>query len=429
MRPGVKTFNLIRQNASTVFMETVPSASEDNIASLANILFDSAYQPQLNEFVNALINRIGLTVVNNKRFENPLAMFKKGSVPLGTDIQELYENPAEAEQYEISNTAMAKVLTINNPDTKVAYYRRNRQDKYKKTITREALQAAFVSWDKFESYIDSIINSLYSGASIDEFKYTKALIRGAYDNNKAVIETIAKPVDESTGKAFMKKVNTLYRMMKFPSNAYNAYNKMVNPDKPMITWTEPSRIAIVLRSDVIASVGVDVLSAAFQLSQIDFLARLVEVDSFGDDKILGVIGDESMFQIWDNIFRADETYNPEVMAWQYYLHVWQTFALSPFSNCVILATGASKPATAISLTGASTTVAEEGTITFTVGLTPADSTSDYTVESSNEAVFTVSVSSGTVTVTGVGAGTATLTALTDTGKKATKEITVTATSD
>ena len=94
MRPGVKTFNLIRQNASTVFMETVPSASEDNIASLANILFDSAYQPQLNEFVNALINRIGLTVVNNKRFENPLAMFKKGSVPLGTDIQELYENPA-----------------------------------------------------------------------------------------------------------------------------------------------------------------------------------------------------------------------------------------------------------------------------------------------------------------------------------------------
>lgn len=429
MRPGVKTFNLIRQNASTVFMETVPSASEDNIASLANILFDSAYQPQLNEFVNALINRIGLTVVNNKRFENPLAMFKKGSVPLGTDIQELYENPAEAEQYEISNTAMAKVLTINNPDTKVAYYRRNRQDKYKKTITREALQAAFVSWDKFESYIDSIINSLYSGASIDEFKYTKSLIRGAYDNNKAVVETVSAPVDETTGKAFMKKVNTLYRMMKFPSSVYNAYNKMVNPDKPMITWTEPSRIAIVLRADVIANVGVDVLAAAFQLSQVDFLARLVEVDSFGDDKILGVIGDESMFQIWDNIFRADETYNPEVMAWQYYLHVWQTFALSPFSNCVILATGASKPATGIALSGAATTVAEGSTITFTVSLTPADSTSDYTVESSDEAVFTVSVANGSATVTGVAAGTADLIAKTDTGKEATQEITVTTAGD
>lgn len=426
MRPGVKTFNLIRQNASTVFMETVPSASEDNIASLANILFDSAYQPQLNEFVNALINRIGLTVVNNKMFENPLAMFKKGSVPLGTDIQELYENPAEAEQYEISNTAMAKVLTINNPDTKVAYYRRNRQDKYKKTITREALQGAFVSWDKFESYVGSIINSLYSGASIDEFKYTKALIRGAYDNNKAVIETVSAPVDESTGKAFMKKVNTLYRMMKFPSSSYNAYNKIVNPDKPMVTWTESDRIAIVLRSDVVANVGTDVLAGAFQLSQTDFLARLVEVDTFGDDKILGVIGDESMFQIWDNLMRADETYNPEVMAWQYYLHVWQTFALSPFANCVILATGTSKPATAIALTGASTTVAEGSTITFTVSLTPADSTSDYTVESSDEAVFTVSVSNGTATVTGVGAGTATLTAQTDTGKEATKEITVTA---
>ena len=424
-RAGVKTFNLIRQDASTVFMETVPSATNDNIGSLSNILFDDSYQPMLNEFVNGLINRIGLTVVQNKMFNNPLGMLKKGRVPLGTDIQELYENPTEAEAYEISNTAMAKVLAINRPDTKVAYYRRNRQDKYKKTITREALQGAFVSWDKFEAYVDSIINSLYSGASIDEFKYTKALVDGAYNNNKAVIQTINAPVDESTGKAFLKKVNTLYRLMKFPSSNYNAYNKLINPDKPMVTWTEPDRIVIMLRSDVIANVGVDVLAGAFQLSQADFLARLVEIDSFEDSKILGVICDESFFQIYDNIFRADETYNPEVMAWQYYLHVWQTFAISPFANAVILATAASKPATAISLTGASTTVAEDETITFTIALTPEDATSDVTVTSSDTEVFTVSVSGSTVTVTGVGAGKANLVAKTDNGKKATKEITVT----
>lgn len=425
MRAGVKTFNLVRQDASTVFMDTIPSATEDNIATLGNLLFDDNYAPQLNEFVSTLINRIGLTVVRNKMFNNPLAQLKKGSVPLGTDIQELYENPAEAEAYELSNTGMAKILTIADPDTKVAYYRRNRQDKYKKTIAREALRGAFVSWDKFEAFVSALINSLYSGASIDEFKYTKSLVRGAYDNNKAIVETLTLPTDESTGKAFMKKVNTLYRMMKFPSENYNAYNKIKNPTKRMVTWTEPERIVIMLRADIIATVGTDVLAGAFQLSQTDFLARLIEVDSFGDDKILGFIGDESFFQIYDNLMRADEWYNAEVMAWQYYYHVWQTFAMSPFANGVILATGASKPATAISLTGASTTVEEESTITFTVGLTPADATSDYMVTSSDESVFTVSVSNGTVTVTGVGAGSADLVAETDNGKSATKTITVT----
>lgn len=425
MRAGVKTFNLVRQDASTVFMDTIPSATEDNIATLGNLLFDDNYAPQLNEFVSTLINRIGLTVVRDKMFNNPLASLKKGSVPLGTDIQELYENPAEAEAYELSNTGMAKILTIADPDTKVAYYRRNRQDKYKKTIAREALRGAFVSWDKFEAFVSALINSLYSGASIDEFKYTKSLVRGAYDNNKAIVETVSAPVDESTGKAFMKKVNTLYRMMKFPSENYNAYNKIKNPTKRMVTWTEPERIVIMLRADIIATVGTDVLAGAFQLSQTDFLARLIEVDSFGDDKILGFIGDESFFQIYDNLMRADEWYNAEVMAWQYYYHVWQTFAMSPFANGVILATGASKPATGISLSGASTTVEEDSTITFTITLAPADATSDYTVYSSDESVFTVSVSSGTATVTGVSAGSADLIAETDNGKSATQTITVT----
>ena len=147
---GAKVFNVVRENMNEVYMNTLPSATEDNIQTISNILFNDAYQPMLNDFVTNLINRIALTIVRNKTFNNPLAMLRKGSVPLGTDIQDIYENPAEAEQYELSNTEMAKLLTITNPDTHVAYYRRNRKDMYTKTISRENLQGAFVSWEKFE---------------------------------------------------------------------------------------------------------------------------------------------------------------------------------------------------------------------------------------------------------------------------------------
>ena len=93
---GAKVFNVVRESMNEVYMNTLPSASEDNIQTISNILFNDAYQPMLNEFVTNLINRIGLTIVRNKTFNNPLSILRKGSVPLGTDIQDIYENPAEA---------------------------------------------------------------------------------------------------------------------------------------------------------------------------------------------------------------------------------------------------------------------------------------------------------------------------------------------
>ena len=94
MSRGVDIFILVRQESSGQFKQFVPSAAEDNVANVASILFNSAYQVQLNEFVSNLINRISLTIVRNKSFNNPLAMFKKGAVPLGTDIQDIYTNLA-----------------------------------------------------------------------------------------------------------------------------------------------------------------------------------------------------------------------------------------------------------------------------------------------------------------------------------------------
>ena len=320
MSAGVKTFNFIRNNSTETFVNVVPSATEDNIAQIKDILFNDAYQPMLNEFVNNLINRIGLTIIRNKSFSNPLAIFKKGAVPLGTDIQEIYENPAIAEQYEYSNTAMAKLLTITDPDTHVAYYRRNRQDLYTKTIAREGLQGAFDSWDKFEDFVSAITQSLYSGNYIDEFKYTKALIDGAYAEDKVIVKQVSAPVDNATSKAFLKQVRALYSQMSFPSTEYNAYSKFSGAKGTVTTWTDPERVVLIVRADVMAEVDVEALASAFNLDKANFLGRVIQVDKFEHDEVLGVICDEAWLQIYDNVFRFDEFYNARVMAWNEYLH-------------------------------------------------------------------------------------------------------------
>ena len=417
---GAKVFNVIRENASKVFMETVPSATEDNIQTLSNILFNDAYQPMLNEFVTNLINRIGLTIIRNKTFSNPLSILRKGSVPLGTDIQDLYENPAEAEAYELSNTAMAKLLTITDPDTHVAYYRRNRKDMYTKTISRENLQGAFVSWEKFESYISAITTSLYSGNYIDEFELTKSLVDGAYDNDKVIVETINAVTDETSAKAFIKKCRSLFNKMKLPSTQYNAYSKFSGAKGTIKTWTEEDRFVLIVTSDVMAEVDVDVLARAFNIENTKFLGRVIEVDSFENEEIQAILCDESWFQIYENLMRFDEFYNARTMTWNEYLHVWQTYAICPFANAVVFATAQPKPATAISVSDIS--VAQDATANVTVTLTPSDATSELTFISGNETVFTVS---STGVVTGVSAGTGTLTVKTDNGLSDTATVTVT----
>ena len=424
---GVTMMNYIRQNSSRLYQDVVPEATEDNIQTLGNILLDDAYQPQLNEFINVLINRIALTMIRNASFTNPLAKFKKGSIPLGTDIQDIITNPAEAEPYEYSNTAMEKLLTITDPDTHVAYYRRNRKDLYTKTITREGLQGAFVSWDKFYNYISSIIQSLYNGNYISEFNYTKDLVKSAYDNNKVIVETVSKPVDEATGKAFVKKARELFNLFMFPSTNFNAYTKFSGAKGTITTWTTKDRIALLIRADVMSSIDVDVLSAAFNMSRADFLGAVTIVDNFGDDKILGVMCDESWLQIYDNIFRFDEFYNARVMAWNEYLHAWGTFAISPFANAVLFATEESVPVTNLDFANDSVDITGVGTqeeVVLTV--TPSSSTSDIDYLSSDPTIFTVTKKSNTnATVTATGVGEATLTAKADNGIKATTTINVT----
>ena len=426
-KAGANVFNAVRSSSTKSFQEIVPRATNDNIQDLSNILFNDQYTPQLNEFVNNLINRIALTIIRNKSFNNPLSVFKKGSVPLGTDIQDIYENPANAEKYEYTDTAMAKLLTITDPDTHVAYYRRNRQDLFTKTISREGLQGAFVSWDDFENYIAGITTSLYSGNYIKEFDLTKALIDGAYDSGKVVVETVTAITDEASAKAFVKKARSLYLKMSLPSTEYNAYSKFSGAKGTITTWTESDRIVVITTADVMSQVDVEVLASAFNIDSAKLMGRIIVVDKFENPEIQAVICDEAWLQIYDNIFRFDEFYNARVMAWNEYLHAWGTFAICPFANAVVLATEQPTPATQIQFTE-STISATKGTPkAVALTITPSGATTDVEFSTEDESVATVTKTDNkNCSVTGLKEGNTTLNAKSDNGLTATATIQVAA---
>lgn len=427
LNAGAKIYNAVVANDET--LKILPRATNNNIGDISNILFNDSYQPQLNQFVNNLINRIALTIIRNKSYNNPLAVFKKGSIPLGTDIQDVFTNPANAEQYELSDLAMQKLLTITDPDTHVAYYRRNRQDMYTKTIAREALQGAFESWDNFEGYVASITNSLYSGNYISEFNYTKDLIDGAFDNNKIITKVVTNPTDEASSNAFLKEVKTVYDMMTFPSTEYNAYSKFSGAKGTITTWTEPDRIVLIVRADVMNTIDVDALARAFNIDKASFMGRIYKVDKFRNENLLGVICDEAFLQIYDNVFRFDEFYNARVMAWNQYLHAWSVFAICPFANAVAICTEEPVEVTNIEIDNAAIALemsSPEGK-SIDVTLTPAGATTtiDYSVADPTVVELTVNTNSN-ITLKPLKVGSTTITAKATNGTTATQTINVTA---
>lgn len=333
--------NAIRTDASEAYQAAVPVATANNLLEVGNPIL--TYSPVANEFVSALMNKIIFTLVYRKTWRSPLNFLRKDPIPLGFDIEEAQVNPAIASQYDPTDTGMADLLKNAPPDVASAYYRLNRTDKYKVTINNAELTNAFRSWQNLENFIAAIVDSLYNGNAIDEFKYTKQLVTDAITANKMTTVTVTNPTDKATAEQFQTELQGLSLAFTFPSTQYNNYVKMGGTEGARTTWSSIDDQIIIIRGDVAASVGVKFLAGAFNLSYADYATRQVVVDDFANPNVLAVLADKRAFEIREKMRRFTEFYNAATMAWQYYYHAWDLFSLSPFHNAVAVVAAPTNP--------------------------------------------------------------------------------------
>lgn len=341
-KPPVATpemLNSIRAEATAEYQAKVPEATASNLLDVGNPILN--YEAVGNEFVNALINKIVYTIVIRQMWENPLAILRRDEMPLGFDVEEVHTNPAAAVKYDGTETGMADLLKMHKPDVASAYHRINRQDKYPVTINNEQLTHAFTSWARLENFIAGIVDSLYNGNAIDEFKYTKQLISSAFAANYLQTVQLPAPVDAATGKAFLAKLRGLSTMFTYPSSNFNSYKLMGGTGNPRQSWAPIDRQIILITGEAATNIGVDVLSTLFNVQYADYLARQIILDQFDEaGRIQAIIADERVFMIMSQLRQFRTFYNASSLGWQYYFHAWDMFSMSPFFNCVALVTPA-----------------------------------------------------------------------------------------
>lgn len=422
----ITSLNAIREasvSEGTIYHQYLPIVDEStDIASFGTPILNTP--AVMNEFMNRLVNRIVYTSFENKYFNNPLQILEGDRIPLGYSGQEIYINPAKGRQYDVND--FAGLLVKYEADVKVQYTSVNMDLQYPVTVSRHKLKQAFVSWDSLDNFVMELSNSLYNGAYIDEFRFTKGLVSAAFSSNQVQYETVSAISSEATAKAFTTKVRELFLNMQLPSTEYNAWSKVGGYGREILTYSRPEDIVFLIRNDVRSYLDVNVLAESFNMSKADLLGRIIPVDNFDqyDDNgtkifdgsaIIGFIGDSSWFRIKRQDMYLDEFYNANNRTWQYYLNLTKMYNYSLFANGVVLCTSApSVDIVSMKFTeaaGAKVTVGDD--IELHIETTPFPANATITYSSGTVANATVAAKEGNnkiAVVTGVKAGSSVITA-------------------
>lgn len=378
-----------------------------NFTELSNVMLNGGYDKLQNEFISSLLNKIGLSLIRETASGNPLSMFKKGSLPYGSDVEVIFTNPAKAESIgAVTDDNMQKLLKTYKPDTKVVYLRTNRGDDglgdvYSITVTQEDIKRAFQSIDSLDNYVTSLARSLTAGDEIDEFEYTKKIVSNAVNQNYVVIEEIGTDVTSETSlKALVAKIRATHMKMRIASTKYNAYTNFPDSDgNPAKVLSQADDLALIITADVMANVDVAVLAAAFNTDKADFMGRVLVVDGFENEGIVAVLCDQAWIQIHDAEKTMEDFRNPRTGTTNTFLRARGVFGILPFANAVAFVKDVAEylpsiPATAI--TPQETTVSVGDVINFR--LAPYNSTEEVTVNGSSTATADVDNDEKTITV-------------------------------
>ena len=414
---SVDVLNAIRNNATINYKNYVPvaTADADSIREIGAIIMDN---PQLqNEFLNALVNRIGRVLITSKMYDNPWAMFKKGLLEFGETIEEIFVNIAKPYQFD-PQVAESNLFKREIPDVRSAFHIMNYQKYYKATIQNDQLRQAFLSWQGITDLISKIVDAMYTGANYDEFLTMKYMLAKHILNGNMYPVSVGE-VTTANMKSIIATIKGVSNDMEFLSSKYNISG--------VKTHTPKADQYFLVNSQFDAVMDVEVLASAFNMDKAEFMGRRVLVDSFGSldkerldvlfaddptyteisaaeltalDAIPCIIVDRNWFMIFDNFYNFTEQYNGEGLYWNYWYHVWKTFSISPFHNNALFIPG-TPTITSVTVSPATATVEAGQSIALTatvVATNFAPKDVNWTIETSSTGAEATISASGVVTI-------------------------------
>lgn len=364
---NVDMLNAIRHDASLDYVNRVPEATQANFLDTVKKMMD--YGPTKNEFVNALVNQIGLIMAKSMSWTNPLAEFKRGQLEYGDTIEEIYVGILQAHTYETDREHLEHdIFGQELPDIQTNFHKINRAEYYKVTINDALLRRAFLEPNGLSKFVADLMAAPETSDSLDEFKQTCRLFAtyeaqgGFFKVNVPDVASLSSTdIDARTA---LRKLRAMAGTLKYPSTRYNAAG--------MPTFARTEDLVIFVSPEFNAAIDVEALAAAFNIDQATAHGRIIEIpqEEFGIAGCQAIMTTKDFFVIADSLWETRSQENPVGLYRNFFLHHHEVISFSRFVPAVMFTTGPGDEIVTLSepVTGVSSITVFDGEETATTSL-------------------------------------------------------------
>ena len=337
---NVAMLNAIRGELSLSYQNRVPEATKANMDATIQAIV--SYSATFNEFIGALVNRIGLVYARQMIWTNPLAVFKRGMLTYGDTIEEIYTGLLKAHVYDPDRENMERMLFGTElPPVEANFHRVNRQEFYKFTVNPDLLKRAFLDENGLQQFIQTLMSAPVTSDNWDEFLLTTTLF-AQYEKNGGFYHVNVPNVSDidsngADARLALRKIRSMVDTLRFPSTNYNASG--------MPVFAEPSDLVLFTTPEFKAAIDVEALAAAFNMDRMNIEQRIITIpaDRFGIDGCQAILTTEDFFVIADQKVETTSIQNPASLHENYFLHHWEVISCSRFVPAVMFWTGATDP--------------------------------------------------------------------------------------
>lgn len=363
--------NAVREYASLDYKNRVPVASDSNLERVMAAIRE--YEPTFNEYARTLVNRIGLTVLDqNLVWENKLKPLKSGAMNYGDTIQELSMDLIKAKRYDPDET---DVFNGQKIDVVADYHKLNRQDVYDYKVNDEQLTMASIHDGQLANMVNGLFYSPFTSAEQDEYQYMLQLAVSYHTHepggfaNVHVEDIATSPDPKEAATALSLAIRTMY-----------LYNKgfLRNEFNPQHVPVAAPELVLLVDPVAIANMDVRVLANAFHTDKAEFMAdRVIIIDKWPKELegTQALLIDRNWYRCYDTLRRQVSIYNPATLDMVYYYHLWGVLSVSRQKTAIRFSTD---PTNIPGVTVGKTREAQS--VEVATNATPGEGTDNYKFE-------------------------------------------------
>lgn len=333
---NAEIMNTVRRYAPSDYQSRIPPVTQGTVREAIKAL--NAYQPYWNVFWEVLLNRIGLTMVRQRSFVNPLSIARRVSLRYGEQIQEMQVNLIRAKDYD-KDALNVFGIEGREPDIHQQFHTVNSRLKYDIAVPmQEVLSGAFTEETSLSALINACLATPYDSMENDEYLQQVQLFKhydefeGFYNEQ---VPLFTYDTDHATAeegaRTLAKAVRYYNKKFRFYSQDYSAEGRK----RGLSTLATETYLVIGAGQD--AAISVDMLAYMFNEQNGNLLAdRVVVLPELPDPTAVAYLCESDFLLTADKLgpLMLTAPMNPQNLSQVHTLHVWRALSYSLFANAV-----------------------------------------------------------------------------------------------